>query len=187
MDTPAESNDVLAHLERHLGPVGKVESGKSEQGNRGYDLTFFHQDQPPISTVVTNGLRFQSITSMVPEEIACTLWDGQEHIAHFLADTTASMLLKTGRGLDFGMVIENDEPILQGTAICGLLAHPSPYFDSGLSVFPNGQQPALQIVSLIPVTSGEAAVAQNEGPEALFARFSENQANILDVTRPSVV
>ncbi|GAB3299005.1 suppressor of fused domain protein [Parasphingorhabdus pacifica] len=168
MDTPAESSGILGHLEQHLGSVQKVESGKSEHGNRGYDLTFFHQDQPPISTVVTNGLRFQSITAVIPEELACTLWDGQEHIAHFLTDTTASMLLEMGRGLDFGMVVENDEPILQGTAICGVLAHPSPYFDSGFNVFPTSEEATLQIVSLLPVTSGEAALSQQEGPEALF-------------------
>ncbi|PTM56782.1 suppressor of fused domain protein [Desmospora activa] len=187
MDTPGQSGEVLKHLERHLGTVHKVESAKSSKENRGYDLIFFHNDEPPISTVVTNGLRFQSITSMLPEELVCTLWDGQEHIAHYLVDSTASMLLRGGCSLDYGMVIENKQPIVSNTEIQAILAHPSPYFGNTFDLFPNTNEPTLQMISLIPITLAEAAFVKKEGPEALFERFRENRANILDVRRPSVV
>ena len=53
-------------------------------------------------------------------------------------------------------------------------------------VYPDNQQPELQIISLIPITTGEAALARDEGPDALFTRFKEHRANILDVRRPAV-
>ncbi|TDD04589.1 suppressor of fused domain protein [Saccharopolyspora terrae] len=186
MGTPTGSSGVLGHLEHHLGPVQRVESAQSDQGNRGYDLTSFHRDEPPISTIVTNGLRFQTITSMLPEELACSLWDGQENVAQYLVDSTASMILKNGRGLEYGMVIENRQPIVNGTEIQAVLAHQSPFFGGSFDVFPDNNQPELQIISLIPITSGEAGVVHSEGPSALFERFKENQANILDVRRPAV-
>lgn len=186
MTTPTGANGVLGHLERHLGPVQRVESAQSDQGNRGYDLTTFHQDEPPISTVVTNGLRFQTVTSMLPEELACSLWDGQESVAHYLVDSTASMILQNSRGLEYGMVIENRQPIINGTEIQAVLAHQTPFFGGTFDVYPDDQRPELQIISLIPITSREAAVAREEGSDALFMRFKEHRANILDVRRPAV-
>ena len=123
---------------------------------------------------------------MLPEELACSLWDGQENVAHYLVDSTASMILHNGRGLEFGMVIENRQPIINGTDIQAILAHRTPFFGGTFDVYPDNQQPELQIISLIPITTGEAALARDEGPDALFTRFKEHRANILDVRRPAV-
>ncbi|GAA4876056.1 suppressor of fused domain protein [Saccharopolyspora cebuensis] len=176
---------LLGHLQAHLGAVEQIQSAESVAGNRGFDLVFFNMPDPGISTVVTNGLRLQKITSMMPEELVCSLWEGQRHIAQYLAESLATMLVQTGQGLDYGMVVESEEPLIEDSPIQAVLAHPSPFFGDKFSLYPDSQEPEVQLVSLIPITSAEAAFAQEQSKEALFAKFEENRVKILDVNRPS--
>ncbi|MFD7506012.1 suppressor of fused domain protein [Streptomyces sp. NPDC059850] len=171
----------LGHLEQHLGTIRHIASGHS-------DLVEFHQPDPGISTVITNGLRFQSLTATRPQELVCSLWEGQRDIARYFVDSMAGVLLEQGRGLEYGAVVVNDRPVLEGTEMHGVLAHPSPYFGSDFDLFPGASgEPGVQIITLMPVTAPEAALVEEEDADELFERFWAKRPNLLDVTRPSAV
>ncbi|MER5393064.1 suppressor of fused domain protein [Saccharopolyspora sp. NPDC002686] len=187
MDESTPDSGLLQHLEAHLGAVRKVESARSDAGNRGYDLSFFHRDEPPVSTVVSNGLRFQPVTSMMPQELTCSLWDQQEHVAHYLVDSVASMVIRNEQGLEYGSYFKNNGPIVEGTGITAVLAHPSPFHGESFNLFPDHQSPALQIITLLPITDPEVGFVEAEGADGLFEVFRLNRTNILDVRRPSAV
>jgi hypothetical protein len=187
MSTSDNQTELLEHLKSYLGTIRQIESARSEEGNRGYDLVVFHREDPGITTVATNGLRFQQITSMLPEELVCTLWEAHAHIAHYLVDTMASIILRNGRGLDYGVVVGSEEPIIDETEIRAVLAHPSPYFGGGFDLFPSRDAAKLQIISLIPITANEHELVKERGSEALFEKFRENRTNLFDIRRPSAV
>ncbi|GAA0523963.1 suppressor of fused domain protein [Saccharopolyspora thermophila] len=188
MTNTQPSREILDHFERRLGPVQRVESARSEQGeNRGYDLVFYENDEPPITTVATNGLRFQSITSMLPEELVCSLRSEQKHIAQYLTDSIASLIIKNRRGMEYGAIFQNDQPIIEETQIIGVIAHTSPLFDEAFNLFPNATAPTLQIISLVPITAPEVDFVRSEGADMLFEVFHLNRTNILDVRRRSAV
>ncbi|PTM57644.1 suppressor of fused domain protein [Desmospora activa] len=178
---------LFEHLEQRLGSVQKVESARSDQGNRGYDLAFYRVDEPPITTVVTNGLRFQSITSMLPEELVCSLRSDQLHIAHYLVDSIASLIIRNKQGMEYGSIFDNRQPIIEETEITAVIAHTSPLFDEALNLFPDSNTPTLQIISLVPITAFEVDFVQKEGADMLFEVFHLNRTNILDVRRHSAV
>lgn len=185
-EAPKPAN-LLDHLEQRLGPVQRIESGESEAGHRGYDLTFYDNADPPVTTVVTNGLRFQSITSMLPQELVCSLRSDQQHIAHYFVDSMASAAIKHRQGFKYGGVFSNNKPIVEGTQIVGLIGHPSPIHDEAFNLFPSHAAPALQIITLVPVTEYEIDFVKEEGPDELFDVFRLNRTNILDVRRESAV
>lgn len=181
----------LGHLEQHLGNIRHIESGRSDSGgtgHRGYDLVEFHTPDPGVSTVITNGLRFQSLTATRPQELVCSLWEGQRDIVRYFVDSMAGVLLGQGRGLEYGAVVVNDRPVLEGTEMHGVLAHPSPYYGSDFDLFRDASgEPAVQIITLMPVTAAEAALVEEEDADELFERFWAKRPNLLDVTRPSAV
>ncbi|MEV0703039.1 suppressor of fused domain protein [Saccharopolyspora sp. NPDC050389] len=187
MTNAQQPPELLDHLEQRLGPVQRIESAQSDRGNRGYDLTFYQNEEPPVTTVVTNGLRFQKITSMLPEELVCSLRSDQQHIAHYLTDSIASLIIKNERGMEYGSVFDNDQPIIEGTEIVGLIAHTSPMFDEAFNLYPDQTKPQLQILTLVPITKPEINFVGREGADMLFEVFHLNGTNILDVRRESAV
>ncbi|MER7080961.1 Suppressor of fused protein (SUFU) [Saccharopolyspora kobensis] len=187
MSTSQPSPGLLEHLEQRLGPVQQVESAKSDRGNRGYDLAFYRAEESSVSTVVTNGLRFQTITSMMPEELVCSLRSDQQHIAHYLVDSIASMIIRNRTGMEYGSIFQNDQPIIEGTEITAVIAHTSPLFDEAFNLFPNDQAPTLQLISLVPITNAEVEFVENEGADTLFEVFHLNRTDLFDVRRGSAV
>ncbi|MFE3545205.1 suppressor of fused domain protein [Nocardia sp. NPDC059177] len=187
MSADENFSGLLEHLEQRLGPVRRVESAQTEAGNRGYDLTFYEVEDPPVTTVVTNGVRFQQIRSMLPEEFLCMLRSDQAHIAQHLVDSIASMAIRSQRGMEYGTVFRNKKPIITGTEIVGVVAHVNPKFDDTFNLFPNATAPRLQIVTLVPVTGYELDFVKEEGADKLFEVFWLNRTNILDVHRQSAV
>ncbi|MFE6862799.1 suppressor of fused domain protein [Nocardia sp. NPDC057668] len=187
MTEDARFPGLLEHIEQRLGPVQRVESAKTAAGNRGYDLTFYENDQPPVTTVVTNGLRFQAITSMLPEEIMCSLRSDQQHIAMYLVDSMASLILKNKQGMEYGSVFENSKPLIEGTKITALVGHTNLIHDVGFNLFPGHDAPKLQLITMVPITGYEVDFIKEEGPDMLFEVFRDNRTNILDVQRESAV
>ncbi|GAA4865910.1 suppressor of fused domain protein [Saccharopolyspora rosea] len=178
---------LLDHFEQRLGPVQEVESARSEEGNRGYDLAFYQAAEPPITTVVTNGLRFQPVTSMLPEELVCSLRTDQKNVAHYLVDSVATLIIRNRQGMEYGSIFDNEQPIIAETGITAVIAHTSPLFDESFNLFPNSEAPTLQILSLVPITAAEVDFVQSEGADMLFEVFHLNRTNILDVRRRSAV
>ena len=157
MSSPGGYDRFLEHVEGRLGAITHVEGPEVSGSNRGYALIHTNLPDPGVATVTTNGVRFQEIVSMLPEEFTCSLQEDQEHIARYLVDTVASLAISSGRGLEYDQVVKNDQPIVAGTRIHGILASPSPFFGGEFDLYhsDNGQ-PSLQIITLIPTTAAKA-------------------------------
>ncbi|WP_433475529.1 hypothetical protein ACQPZP_43995 [Spirillospora sp. CA-142024] len=149
-----EADDVYhGHLRRHLGEF----VGREEVQDRGYALLEFHKKSPPLSTMATDGLRSQDVTALAPVELVCTLWEAQRHVARHFVDSMAQMIINNPSTLiQYGFVVENDEPLLEGTQIHALLGCPSPFFRDGFDLLKEESGGIkVQAITLLPITSGK--------------------------------
>jgi hypothetical protein len=188
MTSPTAAPKLLDHLERFLGRICDIESGETSEGHRGYDLVEYHLEDRGVASVITNGLRFQDITTLQPQELVCTLYEDQRHIARYFTDAMARLTLKHQRGLEYGFHFDNRRPLVEGTEICGLLAHPSPLFGEEFDlVWNEAGAIAMQIITLIPLTDPEIEFVEAEGPERMWEVFQLHRVDVLDVKRESAV
>jgi hypothetical protein len=188
MSSPGGYGRFLEHIEGKLGAIKHVEGPEVSGANRGYALIYTHLADPGVASVTTNGVRFQQITSMLPEEFTCSLQEDQEHIARYLVDTVAGLAISSGRGLEYEQVVKNEQPIIADSQMQGILASPSPFFGGEFDLYrdDNGQ-PVLQIITLIPVTAAEADFVEEADAEELYDIWRENRTNLLNVYRESAL
>ena len=178
----------LEHIQQHLGPIRDMEPPTAEGGNRGFALYFCQIAEGDAVSVVTNGLRFQKITTIMPRELVCTLNAEQRSQAHLITALTAKLVIRLGEGLTFDQIVPSPEPLIEGTGIRGVVAMPHPYADDSFELLLNDQgQAELQIITLVPVAEQEIAFAQQHGTDALYERWEEQEADVLDVYRESAV
>ncbi|RJQ82574.1 suppressor of fused domain protein [Pseudonocardiaceae bacterium YIM PH 21723] len=178
----------LDHVKGYLGPVRETESATTSGVNRGYALFFCAADESGLISVVTNGLRYQPISSRLPQELVCTLRHDQRQAAHHIASATAQVIIEFKTGLSYDQVVLAPAPLLQGTQIQGIIAAPHPYADAGFETLRDSAgQLALQILTLVPLTAAEGQLAQQRGSGELYKVWEEQSTNLLDVTRPSAV
>jgi hypothetical protein len=180
---------LLPHLERYLGPVGEFEEPTVLGYNRGYGLFFCYAPNYIVS-VVTNGLRFQRLTVVYPQELVCTVRVDQRKDAHLLVPLTAGIVMQRGSGLMIDEIIlsADPEPIVPGTEIAGVIAANHPYADDGFDTLttPTGAV-ELQLITLIPATRPELELAQRSGIDALYDIWEKEGTDLLDMRRPSTV
>jgi hypothetical protein len=182
------TDGYLAHLESSLGKISRVEGPEVDGRKRGYALVFSRLSDPGVATVTTNGVRFQRITTLLPAEFTCSLRLDQEHLARYLTDVVAGLAVSSGRGLEYGQVVRNDQPIIANSRMHGFLASPSPYFGSAFDLYRDDDgTPALQLITLIPVTAAEAQYVEDADAEELSDLWRENRTNLLDVYRESAL
>lgn len=176
------------HVTTYLGEIERVESGESEDGDRGYDLLFCHNEELDVVSVVTDGLRFADLEGDLPEELVCTVRSEQVELAQFLVETVAQMILGDGTALDYGQLIPSSEPLLSDVEIQGVitLAHPYTDDDFDLLVDEDGEA-ELQFVSLVPVTKAEADEIEANGIDGVNTRWQEDDTDLFDLSRPSAV
>lgn len=175
---------LIEHLESFAGRCGGAEPPTVRGGNRGYALAFYSDER--TSTVISNGVRFQEVAAVLPEELACTLRTDQEAAAHHIVDVVAAKVIETGRGVEWDQVLVWDGPLLADTEIHGLLAGTHPYFDEGFNTFPV-ERPELRIVTLIPATERELALAADKGAEHVVELWAARATPLHDVTRACAV
>lgn len=180
---------LLPHLERFLGPVREFEEPTVLGYNRGYGLFFCYSPNQLVS-VVTNGLRFQPVTVVFPQELLCTVHEDQRKEAHLLVPLIAGVVMQRGGGLMLDEVIRSDspDPLVPGTEIAGIIAANHPYADDGFDTLnsPTGS-PELQLITLIPATLFELRLAQESGVDALYEIWENEGADLLDMHRRSSV
>ncbi|WP_433602205.1 suppressor of fused domain protein [Nocardia sp. CA-135953] len=180
--------NLLEHNTGHLGKFRYAEPAEIEGRNRGYDLVFFDNEEYPVTSVITNGLRFQELSSLLPEELVCTLRTGQEGFAHYLVDVTAGLVLQNRRGLEYDSVLVNDSPLIKETEIHGVMGYPSPFFGDEFDLLRDADgQPVLQLITLLPITQQEAEFASENSPDELWEIWQENRTELLDINRGSAL
>lgn len=180
----SERFDGLAeHLERYLGPA---RAGRAGDGDIGVDV-HRHPDLPMI-TAATTGVRFRTLDTPLPIEFACSAHPGHEDDATHLAHLFADMAVQSGAEVEYDDGFINDEPLVPGTEISGLLAAPHPYADEMFNLFrtPTGEL-QLQFITLIPITAPEAAYLDDNETSDLFDRWQAEKTDLLDLHRASAV
>jgi hypothetical protein len=138
--------------------------------------------------VVTNGLRFQRIRAVVAQELVVTVQARHERAAHYLAKITADQVIQTGVGLVYDQVVMADNPLIPGSQIQGVIASTHPYVDADMEDMrdPEGET-ELQLLTLIPITGAEGGLARQQGADALYDRWEQQETDLLDITRPSAI
>jgi len=188
MNSSERFGGFVAHLERHLGTLRGAEGPEAEGRNRGYSIAFFERSDPGIISAASNGIRFQDVTSIMPEELVCTLRHDQENVARYLVNVVSSMVIGSGNGIEYDQIIKNDQPLIPQTEIQAILAASSPYFGTEFDLLRDGRgNPELQIITLIPITLAEAEYAEENEPEDLFEEWQGSRTNLLDVRRASAI
>lgn len=174
----------LNHIEHYLGPVRDVPGPTVTKRNRGYALFFCPAAGGELISVVTNGLRFQQVTAVMPQELVCTLDAGQEQIAQMLTMRTADLVIQRGRGLVVDQLVPSKTPLVEDTRIHGVVAMSHPYVGEEFDVLldANGNV-ELQIITLIPVLPDEIEFVRQHSMDDLYQRWEEQETELLDAYR----
>jgi hypothetical protein len=188
MSTAEKFSGFLDHIQRHLGRIRDGEPPTADGGNRGYALFFLLNETGDLVSVVTNGLRFQRVRAVLPQELVVTVQAQHERAAHYLAKITADQVIQTGVGLVYDQVVMADNPLIPGSQVQGVIASTHPYVDDDMEAMPGPDgEPELQLLTLIPVTGAEGQLARQQGADALYDRWEAQETNLLDISRPSAV
>lgn len=188
MSTAEKFSGFLDHVQRYLGRIRDGEAPTVEGGNRGYALFFVLNAGGDLVSVVTNGLRFQRVRAVLPQELVVTVHARHERAAHFLARITADQVIQTGVGLVYDQVVMADNPIIPESQIQGVIASTHPYVDADMEEMPGADgETELQLLTLIPVTGAEGQLARQQGADALYDRWEAQETDLLDISRASSV
>ncbi|MET9874445.1 suppressor of fused domain protein [Actinacidiphila glaucinigra] len=188
MPTEEKYAGFLDHIQAYLGPIQDSEGPTAGGGNRGFALFFCVSGDGDLVTAVTNGLRFQNLTAIMPLELACTLKADQQAAARALAALTATLAIRMGVGPTFDQVVPAPEPLIPDTEIEGVMIVPHPYIEDGFESLVNAEgRTELQLLTVVPVTAAEIAYVEEHGPDALYEQWEEQETDLLDVTRASAV
>ncbi|MBS2533090.1 suppressor of fused domain protein [Catenulispora sp. NF23] len=176
---------LLAHYRRFLGEQHRVYDGEAEQEPpRPYDLVEYRLPEPGVSAWVTNGLRTQPISTLRAQELFCFLRESQRVTAGTLTAMAADAVLGQMTGLEYDDVVKHDSPLIEGTRIHGVVAYPNPVFGTDFDLVDDRvSRLQLQIITLIPVTPSEIEFVAEEGADALWDVFRDNDIDILDINR----
>ncbi|GLY81616.1 suppressor of fused domain protein [Actinoallomurus iriomotensis] len=185
---PRRYEGLLAHAERHLGPVVRGEGPTIDGRNRGFSIGFHEHPSYAMVSVATTGVRFQKVTGPCPGEFVVSARPGQEQEAAYLLHVVADRAVRSGKGYEYGGGYVNAEPLIPGTAIEFLLASPHPYVDEAFDLFYDDDELALRYITLIPATRAEFELVREHGDdEALRDLWESRATDLLDVYRTSAV
>ncbi|MBC6456574.1 suppressor of fused domain protein [Actinomadura sp. HBU206391] len=186
---PRRFEGLLDHTERHLGRLRHAEPPDAIGGrNRGFAIAFYDHPDLDMVSAATNGVRFQRITALFPQEYVCSARPGQETEAGYLLHVVADRVVQSGEGHEYEGGYLNAEPLIPDTQICGLFAEPHPYADEEFNLFRDDQgEIAVEFITLVPVTRAEFEFLREHGDEEMFEVWSERETDLLDIYRASAV
>lgn len=174
-----------AHVERYIGRIRGAESSIAESGrDRGYSLVLCDHSDGEHVTVLTSGLRDRTAGAPLPQELLCTLRAENEVYAKHLVGVIAELLTESKSRVGYGALIMNDRVLLPDSEIAGALAAPHPYLDDEFDVLLDGDEPALQLITLIPIARSEAQLISRYGRDALYDKWEALDVNLVDLNRP---
>ncbi len=185
---PERFEGLLDHVERYLGTTRYAQSAEIEGRNRGFAVGIHDHPERPMVSAVTTGVRFQAMRSPLPLEFACSAKPGQEDEAAFLVHVFADMAVRNGADVEYDDGFLNDEPLIPGTSIFGLLAAPHPRADEMFNLFRNAKDELqAQFVTLVPITAAEADYLQTHETGELFDLWDAEGTDLLDIYRQSAI
>lgn len=178
---------LAENLERYAGRPTGAEPPNVRGNNRGYGLVFFHLEKYHLTTVISSGLRFQSIGADPAQELACSVYKEQAEAARYLVDLTAELLMTKSTHLVPDQIVPNEQPLLPDTEFHGVLASGHPLFPPEFTRFTDASGvEQLQVFTLLPVTLGELNYILDHGVTALRQQWARFEVDVFDLGRPSV-
>ena len=176
-----------AHVEKHVGRVRGADSRSAGGRERAYNLVYCDHADGAHVTVLTSGLREHTAGAPLPQELLCTLRRDQELYAKHLVAVIAELLTESRARVGYGALIMNDRILLPDTAIAGALAAPHPYLGDEFDVLlDDGGRPALQLITLVPLTRAESQLVARYGRDALYDRWESRDSDLVDIFRTDV-
>ncbi|WP_031469632.1 suppressor of fused domain protein [Sciscionella sediminilitoris] len=170
------TQDIDNHMTQYLGEPTVVDAVGP--------VNIWRHDRPEFVSFATHGLTDAPITAIYPQELVCSVQHDQDGAAAFLIQTMTQMILDGARGLVDEQIIAGEQPILEATAITGIIATSHPYLDDEFNiVFDQDQQVQAELLTLIPLTAPEIDRANRDGVDALFEHLETTDHDLLDVTR----
>jgi hypothetical protein len=186
---PRRYEGLLAHTERHLGPVTHAQGPDAVGGrNRGFAIGFYAHPRYRMVSAATTGVRFQNITALLPQEFVVSVLPGQESEAGYLLHVVTERVVQSGTGHEYGGGYVNAGPLIPGTHIEFLLASHHPFVEDGFDVYHDDRgEPALRFITLIPATRAEFELHREHGDDsdALLELWESEDTELLDVYRAS--
>lgn len=165
------------HLTRYLGKGRRVTDVDG--------VEIWRHERPEYVTFATHGLSAQPITAVYPQELVCSVEHGQDGAALYLVETTLKIVHENRRGVVNNQVIRNDQPLLADTDITGVLVGGHPYLDDFDVIFGADRTVLVELMTLIPLTSGEITQSTSNGVEALLDHLEDTDPPLLNVQRTS--
>lgn len=175
-----------AHIETHVGAVRGAESSRTTTRDRGYHLVYCDHPGGEHVSVLTSGLRMHTAGAPLPQELICTLRSDQERYARHLTGVIAELLTESDSRVGYGALIMNDRALLPDTEISGALAAPHPYLGDDFDVLLDDGQPVLQLITLLPISRGEAQLVARFGNDVLYDRWEAQGSDLSDIHRAPV-
>jgi hypothetical protein len=167
--------EVLAHVERYLGPRTRAVSGG----------VAVHA-APSMVTAVTDGL--PPLGTPLPLEFACSVHPEFEADAVRLVSLFAELSVRSGSEVEYDDGYLAESPLVDGSSVHGLLAAPHPYADEMFNLFRDSAgELRLQFVTLVPVTEAEGRYLRDHETGDLFELWSSLGTDLLDLRRASAV
>ncbi|HEX4788141.1 MAG TPA: suppressor of fused domain protein [Actinospica sp.] len=178
----------LPQITGRLGPVRRFEAAAGQGVDRGFAV--FHLGAPggEVGTAVTDGLRFQRLNTLYPLELCCTLLTEDEETAHRIVLRVGRMMIDGRATAGVGTLIVGDRPLHPDHAMVGVVCAGHPFTDADFDLVRDRDgRVRVQILTLIPATEAELALAADQGVEVLFEHWHGLAADLADLARPSAV
>lgn len=185
---PAHFTSLLAHVERHLGPIEYGLPAEINGRDHGFAIGVHRHPELSMVTAATTGVRFQGMPTPLPVEFACSARPGQENEATYLVHVFADRAVSTRSEVEYDDGYLNAEPLIPDSSVHGLLAAPHPYADEMFNLFrDDAGELRLQFITLVGVTDAEVDYLRDHETGDLFDLWRSKDTDLLDVYRPSAV
>lgn len=184
----------MAHLEKVLGPPVQLTRGRDLAGDRqaAFELaTFAGQPVEGAVTLVTVGLSDTALQGpegeKVRQELLLCAWNGSRSESLYAGlFSAAQVYLDLGESANPGSVLELDQPLSEPDGPRHVFLYDPTYHPDELATVPAAKGKdgeAIEIVWLIPLTAGEAALVDAEGPDAFESYLEACDPDLLDLGR----
>ncbi|AZI58828.1 suppressor of fused domain protein [Nakamurella antarctica] len=168
---------VVEHFSRLLGEGSRVDVVGG--------VELWKWVRPEFVSFSTVGLCDSPVTAVFPQELVCSVKAGQEGAADYLLRLSLQMVLDGSRGFVAGDLVANGgQVLLTGTLIEGVLLSAHPFMPDHFNVIaaePGGQP--VEILTLVPVTGGEVALANSESVDSLMDVLEKKNPDLADIER----
>ncbi len=184
----AQPPPLIAHLERHLGPIAT--GTRYKVGAELLQVAWFaDRPVPECTTYATLGMSATALSQSggepIRQELLFSHRGPHRKEAMALVAAAAEPILRTRRSLDRGQVLGPFGPILSGCRIEALYCSAPVYFDESLHVF-HGLTPPVVFVWLVPISAREATLVADKGWENFEELLARQDPDLLDLDRPDL-